>query len=95
MVGKPVIETSGKMIGKVKDLSFELSGSITLIGEGTDGKEFQVPISKVTGISDDVVVRSEMAAPPAGYASGPTCKYCGKPVTPGASWCLSCGRALS
>ena len=95
VVGKPVIETSGKMKGKVKDLMFELGGTITLIAEGTDGKEFQVPLSRVTGISDDVVVRSEAEVMPSSSGSGTACKFCGKPLSPGQTWCLSCGRSQS
>jgi len=90
IVGKPVIETSGTVKGKVKDITFDLSGTITLIIEGIDGNESQVPVSKVTGISDDVVVKSELAG---ATASGSTCKYCGKPITPGQTWCPSCGKA--
>ena len=93
IIGKPVIETSGTVKGKVKDLMFDLSGTITLIIEGTDGTESQVPISKVTGISDDVVVRSEQAPGPARTASGLACKYCGTAMTPGQAWCPSCGKS--
>jgi len=93
VVGKSVIETTGRVKGKVKDLMFELGGNITLIVEGTDGKESQVPISKVTGISDNVVVRSDVEAIPSASALGTTCKFCGKPLTPGQTWCLSCGKS--
>lgn len=91
IVGKPVIETSGIAKGKVKDVTFDLAGTITLIVDGVDGKETQVPVSKVTGISDDVVVRSDSAV--VATASGSVCKYCGKPMTPGQMWCPSCGKA--
>lgn len=93
IVGKPVIETSGTVKGKVKDVTFDLSGTITLIVDGTDGKESQVPISKVTGISDDVVVRSEGVAGVPQVSQGATCKFCGKPITPGQTWCPSCGKS--
>jgi sporulation protein YlmC with PRC-barrel domain len=92
IIGKPVIETSGTVKGKVKDITFDLAGTITLIIDGVDGNDFQVPISKVTGISDDVVVRSDLATG-ASSAQGQNCKYCGKPISPGQTWCPSCGKA--
>jgi len=93
IVGKPVIETSGTAKGKVKDVSFDLSGTITLIVEEEDGKESQVPIVRVTGISDDVVVRSEPAPGLSMPAPGDSCKFCGKPIAPSQIWCPSCGRS--
>lgn len=93
IVGKPVIETSGAIKGEVKDVAFDLSGAITLIVEGVDSKEFQVPISRVTGISDDVIVRSELAPGLLTTGSGTACKFCGKPITLGQIWCPSCGRS--
>ena len=93
IIGKPVIETSGTVKGKVKDLMFDLSGTITLIIEGTDGKESQVPISRVTGISDDVVVKSDQAAVAPRPASGGACRYCGTPMTPSQTWCPKCGKS--
>jgi sporulation protein YlmC with PRC-barrel domain len=93
IIAKPVIETSGTVKGKVKDVTFDLSGTITLIIEGVDGKDFQVPISKVMGISDNVVVRSDQVARPISPASGLTCRFCGTPMTAGQTWCPSCGKA--
>ena len=92
LVGKPVIETSGTVKGKVKDVTFDLGGTITLIVEGADGKETQVPVARVTGISDDVVVKSELAEVTPG-SQGTTCKFCGKPITPGQTWCPNCGKS--
>ena len=93
IIGKPVIETSGNVKGKVKDVTFDLSGTITLIIDGADGKEAQVPISRVTGIADDVVVKGDTLGGAPAVASANACKYCGKPMTPGQTWCPSCGKA--
>ncbi len=93
VVGKTVIETSGGVKGKVKDVVFDLSGNITFIIQDIDGKDSQVTISKVTGISDHVVVKSEGEATTAGNST--TCKYCGASKAPGATWCPSCGRSQS
>jgi sporulation protein YlmC with PRC-barrel domain len=89
VVGKAVIETSGTVRGKVKDIVFDLSGAITLVVEQSDGKEWQVPIARVTGISDHVVVRTDTGTQP----SGTTCKFCGATLTPGRIWCPSCGKS--
>jgi len=93
IVGKSVIETSGSEKGKVKDLMFDLSGAITLIIEGADGTESRVPVSKVTGISDDVVVRSDQTGGAPASASPNVCRFCGTAMTPGQTWCPSCGKA--
>ncbi len=86
VVGKTVIETSGTVKGKIKDVVFDLGGVITLVVEGTDGKDWQVPVSRVTGISDHVIVKSEAGAEL-------SCKFCGAPLKPGQTLCPSCGRA--
>ena len=92
VVDKTVIETSGRVLGKVKDVTFDLSGSVTLFVEGTDGKDVTVPLGRVTGISQHVVVKSDM---PAG-SSGPTsCPFCNAALSPGQRICPSCGRAVS
>jgi sporulation protein YlmC with PRC-barrel domain len=93
ILGKPVIETSGTVKGKVKDVMFDLSSTITLIVEGLDGKESQIPIVRVTGISDNVVVKSELPAAAPTPSTGMSCKFCGKPMSPGQTWCPSCGKS--
>jgi sporulation protein YlmC with PRC-barrel domain len=95
--GKTVIETSGKVGGKVKDLTFSLDGTITLIVVKEDGSEVQIPLRQVVGISDHVIVRSEGATSQGFGTKAPSangaCKYCGAPLPAGTSWCVACGRA--
>jgi sporulation protein YlmC with PRC-barrel domain len=93
VVGKTVIETSGAVKGKVKDVIFDLGGEVTLLVQGTDGKDSQFSLSKVTGISEHVVVKGE--ATPEGSASGfgTKCKFCGAPKQADERWCPSCGRS--
>jgi sporulation protein YlmC with PRC-barrel domain len=93
VVGKSVIETSGLVKGKVKDVVFSLNNTITLIVEGVDGKETQIPLARVTGISDHVVVRSDLAVGAATTSPARSCKFCGAPITPGERWCPSCGKS--
>jgi sporulation protein YlmC with PRC-barrel domain len=94
--GKTVIETSGKVGGKVKDVTFSLDGAITLIVIKEDGTEHPVPLKQVVGISDHVIVRGE---PMMGGASIPTatgtpvCKFCSSELSPTSTWCPKCGKA--
>ncbi len=92
VVGKTVIETSGHVKGKVQDVVFDLSGTITFVVHGEDGKDSQVPVSRVTGISDHVIMRSDSAEGQA-PASSTTCKYCGAAKAPNAVWCPACGKS--
>jgi sporulation protein YlmC with PRC-barrel domain len=95
VVGKMVIETSGAVKGKVKDIIFDLSGGVTFLVQGADGKESQIPLSQVTGISEHVVVKGETAIESGGSGYGTTCKFCGAPKPAEERWCPSCGRSQS
>lgn len=92
VVGKTVIETSGTIKGKVTDVIFDLGGTVALVVETPDGTESRVTTSKVTGISEHVVVRSEAndASEP---SPGTSCKFCGASITSGTIWCPSCGKS--
>jgi sporulation protein YlmC with PRC-barrel domain len=92
---KTVIETSGRVEGKVKDVVFDLSGTVTLIVEGKDGKESRVPLTRVTGISEHVVVRGDMDAETSASGTSSSCKFCGAPLTTGQDWCPKCGKSQS
>ena len=107
---KTVIDSSGKVIGKVKDLTFTLDSTITLIVERTDGSSLDVPLSKVMGVSDHVVVKQDVlsSVPPRPSTSGVqipapspqagvmlVCKACGTQAPPGTQWCPGCGRSLT
>ncbi|HUI23703.1 MAG TPA: PRC-barrel domain-containing protein [Nitrososphaerales archaeon] len=93
VVGKTVIETSGAVKGMVKDVVFDLRGGVTFLVQGADGRDSQVPLSKVTGISEHVVVRSEAAAESGTSGYGTTCKFCGASKPVDERWCPSCGRS--
>ena len=91
VTGKTVIETSGSVRGKVEDVVFDLGGGITFIVLADDGKKTEVPVTRVTGISDHVIVRSdaEVASP----APNTKCKYCGAAKAANAMWCPVCGKS--
>ena len=96
ITGKVVIYSSGRNTGQVKDLTFTLDGTITLIVEKNDGGEIQIPLSKVMGVSDNVVVKEEgvtrNSSPSAGMVA---CKSCGRESPIGTLWCPSCGKSLA
>jgi len=89
--GKTVIETSGSVRGKVEDVVFDLGGGITFIVKGDDGKNSEVQVAKVTGISDHIIVRSETEE--ASPVQKTKCKYCGAAKGADAMWCPVCGKS--
>ena len=93
VVGKSVIETSGTVKGRVRDVMFDLGGGVTFLVQGADGKDTQIPLSKVTGISEHVVVKGETATEAGTSSYGTTCKFCGAQKPAEERWCPSCGRS--
>lgn len=93
VVGKSVIETTGSVKGKVTDVVFDLGGAVTLVVQASDGTESKVALSRVTGISEHVVVKSEQAPGAPVSGAGASCRFCGASMGSGAVWCPSCGRA--
>ena len=93
IVGKTVIETSGATKGKVTDVTFDLQGTVTLVVLSPDGAESQVKLSRVTGISDHIVVRSEGPLTASGPSMQTACKFCGAPKASDAIWCPACGKS--
>jgi sporulation protein YlmC with PRC-barrel domain len=101
--GKKVIDSSGKVRGTVKDVVFSLDGNVALIIEKEDGGEASVPMSKVMGISDYIVMKGEAPAevpkpaapaiPIAGAGSATACRFCGATIPAGSTYCPSCGRS--
>ena len=90
VVGKTVIETSGSVKGKVEDVVFDLGGTITFVVRSDDGKKSEVRVTRITGISDHVIVKSEE---PETFAPSTKCKYCGAAKAPDATWCPACGTS--
>jgi sporulation protein YlmC with PRC-barrel domain len=96
IAGKTVIDSSGRNTGKVKDLTFTLDGKITLIVEKTDGSEEQIPLSRVLGVSDNVVVREQVVpSVPVASPGMVICRSCGRESPIGTLWCPSCGKSLA
>lgn len=93
VIGKTAIDTSGKVMGKVTDVMFDLNGSITFVVGSADGKQIQVPVTRITGISDHVIVRSEQLTGTETSAAGASCKFCGASLKAGERWCPKCGKS--
>jgi len=100
VVGKTVIDSTGLTAGKIKDVMFNLNGVVILVVEKKDGTEMQVPLSKVVGLSEFVVTRSESLPQPATfggtYVTGTgkyQCKFCGHEMPPASVYCPSCDKA--
>jgi len=96
IAGKTVIDSSGRNTGKVKDLTFTLDGKITLIVEKTDGSEETIPLNRVLGVSDNVVVKEQiMPSMPVASPGMVICRSCGREAPIGTLWCPSCGKSLA
>lgn len=101
--GKTVLDSFGNVRGKVKDVIFSLNGSVTLIIERQDGAEGKVPMNKVMGISDYVIMKDETSETPAFVSQSATstasatiggaCKFCGTVIPAGTTYCPGCGRS--
>lgn len=102
IAGKTVIDTTGKVVGKVSDITFTLDSTITLWVQKDDGTTAQIPLGKVMGVSDHVIVREENVTMPTAVAAAAAplkpgmvrCKACGADAPVGTAWCPNCGRAI-
>ena len=93
--GKTVIDSGGRVTGKVKDVLFSMSGGVMLVVEKKDGSELQVPMSNVVGLSEYVITRSEGvsdAQAPSAAAGERTCKFCGHEMGQSV-YCPGCGKS--
>ncbi len=66
--GKTVVEATGKTLGKAIQISFSLDGKMALVVETAENKETQVPMGRIMGVADYVILRpdtgSEAMSPP-------------------------------
>jgi len=106
---KTVLDTSGKSIGIAQDMAFSIDGKLAIAIKPSKGEVIDIPMTRVIGVSDYIVVTPELSAstqstqpsrnqasttPP--VSSPPqTCPSCGKPLKPGAKFCTGCGARLS
>lgn len=102
VTGKTVIDSTGQVTGKVKDVMFNLDGAVILLVEKKDGSEMQLPLSKVTGVSEFVVTKSESLPQPRSLSPGSStgagvqlCKFCRHEMSSASVYCPNCGKSQS
>lgn len=69
LAGKIVVESSGRSLGKAKDIAFGLDGSVALIVAADDGSEIQIGMDRIAGVAEYIVVRREQTGAPAAAPS--------------------------
>lgn len=104
VAGKIVVETSGKALGKTKDIAFGLDGTVAMIMLTNDNSEELITMDRVLGVGDYIVVkkaapeRNPSPAPVEGAASVPPAYAIPAPppvpAAPIASICRNCGSSL-
>ncbi len=78
VAGKIVVEASGKSLGKAKDIAFSLDGTVVLIVSGNDNSEVEIPMDRIAGVAEYIVVRRPQQTEPG--ASGPKKPAAAAPV---------------
>ena len=105
VTGKKAITPDGNSFGDVKDIAFNMDGSVGLVIATKGGPEVIVPLKQTSAIGEFVLLsavpagipvkeqrREEPAAPSTPVAQ--TCPSCGSPTKPGAKFCGKCGHRL-
>jgi sporulation protein YlmC with PRC-barrel domain len=68
VAGKVVVEASGKSLGKAKDIAFSLDGTVVLIVSANDNSEVEIPMDRIAGVAEYIVVRRPQQNEPGGPA---------------------------
>jgi len=103
VIGKKAITPDGNSFGDVKDIAFNMDGSVGLVIATKAGSEVIVPIKQTSAMGEYVLLSSAAPAKPAQPSqprqaspvpSPATCPSCGNPTKPGAKFCGKCGHSL-
>lgn len=104
VAGKIVVETSGKALGKTKDIAFGLDGTVAMIMLTNDNSEELITMDRVLGVGDYIVVKKAVpernpSAPPVEGAASVSPAYAipapsPVPAAPTAPVCRNCGSSL-
>ena len=68
VAGKIVVEASGKSLGKAKDIAFSLDGTVVLIVSANDNSEVEIPMDRIAGVAEYIVVRRPQQSEPGAAA---------------------------
>jgi len=99
--GKIVIDSSGRALGKAKDVAFGLDGTVALIVLTDENSEVQISLDRITGVDEYIVVRG--ATPPATLAMTATMPARATPISAqpppapvmvAANHCKNCGAIM-
>jgi sporulation protein YlmC with PRC-barrel domain len=103
VTGKKAITPDGNTFGEVKDIAFNMDGTVGLVITTKGGPEVIVPLKQAAAIGEYVLLSSATLAKPVQPSqpiqaspapSPPTCPSCGNPTKPGAKFCGKCGHSL-
>lgn len=99
---KIVVDVSGKSAGTGRDIAFSLDGRLALVVAGKNGKEIQIPMSRVMGVTEYIIISPEEATtkpiqtphtqPQTQTQAARICANCGTPLKAGARFCEKCGK---
>jgi len=106
---KTVLDTSGKSIGMAQDMAFSIEGKLALVVKPSNGEDIEIPMTRVIGVSDFIVVtpedsastqstqpsRNQVSTTPPVSSVPQICSSCGMSLKPGAKFCTGCGVRLS
>ena len=97
---KIVVETSGRELGTAQDIGFSLDGKIALVIVTKDGKESQIPVNRIKGVVDFIVIEPEMSTTHEVTTAAPqtplgNCPKCQAPLKPGTRFCVKCGTKFA
>lgn len=109
VTGKKAITPDGNSFGDVKDIAFNMDGSVGLVITTKGGPEVIVPLKEASAIGDYVLLSSPVpdgvpvqerpkpiSSPPSApnVPAATTCPSCGSPTKQGAKFCGKCGQKL-
>ena len=96
VVGKPVIDQKGSIIGNAKDLAFSVGTEeikIALIVESEAG-ELTIDWSSIKAVNDVILLNRELEVKPPPKPAYIICPECGHKNKPDAKYCARCGLVL-
>ncbi|ABE51319.1 zinc-ribbon domain-containing protein [Methanococcoides burtonii] len=96
IIGMQVIDSSGYIRGKVKELSLVVGEpDQALVIEDEDGNESEAPWSRISAAGDVILLKSEeYSANKSSSSMSHRCPSCNSEIGGGAMFCTNCGTDL-